>query len=147
MEELFRQQPGVEDVEVGYIGGDSPNPTYELVKAGDTGHAEAVRITFDASQTSYEDLLRFFFRIHDPTTLNRQGEDRGAQYRSMIFWHDEAQRVAAENAIAEEQESGYWLAPIVTGIAEAGPWWKAEEYHQDYLVKNPEGYTCHWVRK
>jgi len=147
MEELFRQHSGVEDVEVGYTGGQASSPTYEQVKTGGTGHAEAVRITFDPSKTSYEALLRFFFRMHDPTTLNRQGGDIGTQYRSMIFWHDEAQRLAAEKAIAEEQASGFWPAPIVTGIAEAGPWWRAEDYHQDYLVKNPGGYTCHWVRQ
>jgi methionine-S-sulfoxide reductase len=147
MEELLRQQPGVVDVEVGYTGGNAKSPTYEQVKTGATGHAEAVRITFDPSKTSYEALLRFFFKMHDPTTLNRQGGDVGTQYRSMIFWHDEPQRLAAEKAIAEENASGFWPAPIVTGLAEAGPWWRAEEYHQDYLVKNPGGYTCHWVRR
>jgi methionine-S-sulfoxide reductase len=146
MEDLFRQQPGVDGVEVGYTGGQVGSPSYEQVKTGGTGHAEAVRITFDPSKTSYEALLRFFFRMHDPTTLNRQGGDIGTQYRSMVFWHSDAQRLAAEKAIADEQASGFWPAPIVTGLAEAGPWWKAEEYHQDYLLKNPGGYTCHWVR-
>jgi methionine-S-sulfoxide reductase len=147
MEELFRQQPGVLDVEAGYTGGAVSNPTYEQVKAGKTGHAEAIKISFDPSQTTYETLLKFYFRMHDPTTLDRQGEDRGSQYRSVIFVHDGAQREAAERAIAEETASGFWPKPIVTKIAEAGPWWKAEEYHQDYLVKNPGGYTCHWVRE
>jgi len=147
MEELFRRQEGVLDVEVGYTGGFTDDPTYEQVKTGGTGHAEAVRITFDASKTSYDALLRFFFRMHDPTTLNRQGGDMGTQYRSMIFWHDGEQRRAAEKAIADEQASGFWHQPIVTGTAEAGPWWRAEEYHQAYLTKNPGGYTCHWVRE
>jgi methionine-S-sulfoxide reductase len=147
MEELFRQQPGVVDVEVGYTGGSADSPTYEQVKAGATGHAEAVRINFDASKTSYGELLRFFFRMHDPTTLNRQGGDVGTQYRSMVFWHDEAQKLEAERVMAEEDASGFWPEPIVTGLAEAGQWWRAEEYHQDYLVKNPGGYTCHWVRR
>ena len=146
MEELFRQQPGVLDVEVGYTGGTVLKPTYEQVKTGRTGHAEAIKITFDPSKTTFEALLRFFFRMHDPTTLNRQGEDRGTQYRSVIFAHDESQREAADKVIREENASGFWPKPIVTEIASAGQWWRAEEYHQDYLQKNPGGYTCHWVR-
>jgi methionine-S-sulfoxide reductase len=146
LEELFRHQPGVSDVEVGYTGGALPNPTYEQVKTSTTGHAEALRITYDESVAAYEALLRFFFKAHDPTTLNSQGEDRGSQYRSAIFVHDASQRQIAEKVLAEENASGFWPKPIVTEIVDAGPWWKAEEYHQDYLVKNPDGYTCHWVR-
>jgi methionine-S-sulfoxide reductase len=147
MEELFRQQPGVLDVEVGYTGGVSPRPTYRQVSTGNTGHAEAILVTFDGSATSYEALLRFFFRMHDPTTLNSQGGDIGSQYRSAIFVHDENQRRIAEQVIADEKASGFWPGPIVTEIADAGPWWKAEKYHQKYLQKNPGGYTCHWVRQ
>jgi len=147
MEELFCQQPGVVEVEVGYTGGTLPNPTYEQVKTGATDHAEAIRVTFDPSKTTYDALLKFFFRMHDPTTLNSQGGDRGTQYRSAIFASDAAQREIAERVLREESESGFWTKPIVTEIADAGPWWRAEEYHQDYLVKNPNGYTCHWVRK
>ena len=146
VEELFRQQLGVLGVEVGYTGGSVPNPTYEQVKAGQTGHAEAVRITFDESVTTYEALLRFFFRMHDPTTINSQGGDIGSQYRSAIFVHDEDQRRVAEQALANEKKSGFWQKPIVTEIVDACLWWRAEEYHQDYLVKNPDGYNCHWVR-
>ncbi|MCL1894530.1 MAG: peptide-methionine (S)-S-oxide reductase MsrA [Holophagaceae bacterium] len=146
VEELFRQQDGVLDVEVGYTGGTTSEPTYEQVKSGSTGHAEAIRISFDPSKTTYELLLRFFFTMHDPTTVNSQGEDRGTQYRSAIFVHNEAQRQIAEKVKAEVNLSGFWQRPVVTEIATAGTWWKAEEYHQAYLVKNPEGYTCHWVR-
>ena len=146
MEELFQQQYGVLDVEVGYTGGTVSEPTYEQVKTGKTGHAEAVRITFDTSKTTFEALLRFFFRMHDPTTLNSQGGDLGAQYRSAVFVHDASQREIAEKVLAEVSASGFWPKPLVTEIVEAGQWWKAEEYHQDYLQKNPGGYTCHWVR-
>lgn len=142
MEDLLRKQPGVLRTEVGYTGGTVANATYER----HDGHAEAVRIVFDPSRTSYEALLRFFFRMHDPTTLNRQGNDLGTSYRSAIFFHSEAQRVTAERVKAEVDASGKWPRPIVTEITAAGPWWRAEEYHQDYLIKHPGGYTCHWVR-
>jgi methionine-S-sulfoxide reductase len=147
MEDLFRRQPGVMDVEVGYTGGTLPAPAYGQVKTGSTGHAEAIRVAFDPSETTYEALLRFFFRMHDPTTPNRQGGDVGTQYRSAIFVHDDGQREAAEMVLMEVNESGFWGKPIDTEIADAGPWWKAEEYHQTYLAKNPGGYTCHWVRE
>jgi methionine-S-sulfoxide reductase len=147
MEDLFRQQPGVVDVEVGYTGGTVSAPTYGQVKTGSTGHAEAIRIIFDPSKTTYEALLRFFFRMHDPTTPNSQGGDLGTQYRSAIFVHDDGQRETAERVLGEVSLSGFWGRPIVTEIADAGPWWKAEEYHQAYLAKNPGGYTCHWVRE
>jgi methionine-S-sulfoxide reductase len=127
---------------VGYTGGTVANATYQ----NHGGHAEAVQIHFDPSKTSYEALLRFFFRLHDPTTLNRQGNDMGTSYRSAIFFHSEAQRQTAQRVKAEVDASGKWKRPIVTEITAAGPWWKAEEYHQDYLVKNPGGYTCHFVR-
>jgi peptide methionine sulfoxide reductase msrA/msrB len=146
MEDLLRKQPGVIRIEVGYTGGTLANPRYEDTHDGRSGHAEAVQIHFDPAKTSYEALLRFFFRMHDPTTPNRQGNDVGSQYRSAIFFHSEAQRRTAERVKQEVEASGKWKHPIVTEIVPAGPWWRAEEYHQDYLVKNPGGYTCHWVR-
>jgi peptide methionine sulfoxide reductase msrA/msrB len=142
MEDLIRKQPGVTAIEVGYTGGTVAHATYK----NHEGHAEAVQIRFDPSKTTYEALLRFFFRIHDPTTLNRQGNDLGTSYRSAIFFHSVAQRQTAERVKAEVDASGKWKRPIVTEITAAGPWWKAEEYHQDYLIKNPGGYTCHYVR-
>jgi len=143
MEDLLRQQPGVIATEVGYTGGSVANATYR----NHEGHAEAVRIEFDPSQTSFEALLRFFFRMHDPTTRNRQGNDIGSSYRSAIFYHDAEQQRIAEQVKAEVDASGKWQRPIVTEIVSAGPWWRAEDDHQDYLVKNPGGYTCHWVRE
>ncbi|MCM2250260.1 MAG: bifunctional methionine sulfoxide reductase B/A protein [Geothrix sp.] len=142
MEDLIRKQPGVLDIDVGYTGGSVANATYEHHE----GHAEAVQIRFDPAKTSFEALLRFFFRMHDPTTLNRQGNDVGTSYRSAIFFHSEAQRQTAERVKAEVDASGKWKRPVVTEITAAGPWWKAEEYHQDYLIKHPGGYTCHYVR-
>lgn len=143
MEDLLRRQPGVIATEVGYTGGSVPNATYQSHE----GHAEAVRIEFDPAKTTFEALLRFFFRMHDPTTRNRQGNDVGTSYRSAIFYHDAEQKRVAEQVRAEVDASGKWQRPIVTEIVAAGPWWRAEEYHQDYLVKNPGGYTCHWVRE
>ncbi len=142
MEDLLRKQPGVLGIEVGYTGGTVPNATYE----NHAGHAEAVRIRFDPARTSYEALLRFFFRMHDPTTLNRQGNDLGSSYRSAIFIHSETQRQTAERVKAQVDASGKWKRPLVTEITPAGPWWKAEDYHQDYLLKHPGGYTCHYLR-
>jgi len=142
MEDLLRKQPGVAAIEVGYTGGKVANATYQ----NHEGHAEAVQIRFDPTKTTYEALLRFFFRIHDPTTLNRQGNDMGTSYRSAIFVHSEAQRQTAERVKAEVDASGKWKRPIVTEITAAGPWWTAEAYHQDYLIKNPGGYTCHYIR-
>jgi peptide methionine sulfoxide reductase msrA/msrB len=146
MEELIREQPGVVETEVGYTGGTTESPTYETVRTGTTGHAESIRIAFDPAKTSYEALLRFFFRMHDPTTRNQQGNDRGTQYRSAIFYADEAQRASAERVKAEVDASGKWKAPLVTEIVKAGPFYPAEEYHQDYLDKHPDGYTCHFLR-
>ena len=142
MEDLIRKQPGVLRTEVGYTGGTVANATYE----NHAGHAEAIQVHFDPSKTTYEALLRFFFRMHDPTTLNRQGNDLGTSYRSAIFFHSEAQRQTAAKVKAEVDASGKWPRPIVTEITAAGPWWKAEDYHQDYLLKHPGGYTCHYVR-
>ena len=142
MEDLLRKQPGVIAIEVGYTGGKVANATYEHHE----GHAEAVQIRFDPAKTSFEALLRFFFRMHDPTTLNRQGNDVGTSYRSAIFFHSEAQRQTAERVKAEVDASGKWKQPVVTEITAAGPWWTAEDYHQDYLIKHPGGYTCHYVR-
>lgn len=142
MEDLLRRQPGVIATEVGYTGGSVANATYH----NHEGHAEAVRIEFDPSRTSFAALLRFFFRIHDPTTRNRQGNDIGSSYRSAIFYHDAEQQRIAEEVKTEIDASGKWQRPVVTEIVPASPWWRAEEEHQDYLVKNPGGYTCHWVR-
>lgn len=146
MEELLRAVPGVKETRVGYTGGDLKNASYELVKKGITGHAEAVEVTFDPKKISYEDLLAWFFRMHDPTTLNRQGNDVGTQYRSAIFYHDEEQKKAAEKVKEKIGKSGKWKKPIVTEIVPAKEFWAAEEYHQDYLQKNPGGYTCHYIR-
>jgi methionine-S-sulfoxide reductase len=146
MEDILRQLPGVEETTVGYTGGALARPRYEHVKRGDTGHAEAIQIRFDPARLSYEDLLRVFFRIHDPTTANRQGNDVGSQYRSAIFFHSEAQRLSAEKIRGEVDRSGKWKRPVVTEIVPAVEFWPAEEYHQDYLVKNPGGYTCHFLR-
>jgi peptide methionine sulfoxide reductase msrA/msrB len=146
VEDLLRKEPGVLDTEVGYTGGSLAKPTYGDVKGGQTGHAEAVRITFDPSRTSYRAILELFFRLHDPTTRNRQGNDLGSQYRSAIFYLDDAQRQVVEEVKAAVDASGKWPAPVVTEIVAAERFWPAEDYHQDYLVKNPGGYTCHWVR-
>jgi peptide methionine sulfoxide reductase msrA/msrB len=145
MEELLRQIPGVIETRVGYSGGTSERPTYPDVKTGRTGHAETVEITFDPSKLSFAELLeKHYFRMHDPTTPNRQGNDVGSQYRSAIFVHSPEQRRVAEEVKAKAQAK--WKRPIVTEIVEAGPFWSAEEYHQKYLIKNPGGYTCHYMR-
>ncbi|MBX5483113.1 MAG: peptide-methionine (S)-S-oxide reductase MsrA [Myxococcaceae bacterium] len=146
MEDILRKIPGVVDTEVGYTGGTLENPRYEDVHLGTTGHAEAVKVIFDPKVLSYEELLGYFFRKHDPTTKNRQGNDVGTQYRSAIFFTSEAQRVIAEKVKARVDASGKWKKPIVTEIVKAGPFWPAEAWHQDYLVKHPGGYTCHYLR-
>lgn len=146
MEEILRQIPGVTATRVGYTGGTTSDPTYPQVHAGDTGHAEAVEVTFDPTRITYEELLGYFFRMHDPTTRNRQGNDIGTSYRSAIFYHSEAQRRVAEDVKARVDTSGKWPAPVVTEIVPAGEFWPAEEYHQKYLQKNPRGYTCHYLR-
>lgn len=146
VEEIIRTLPGVIDVEAGYTGGQLTNPDYSAVSTDSTGHAEAVKITYDPSKTSYEAILRFFFRLHDPTTRNRQGNDIGTRYRSAIFVKSEKERETAEKVIREVSNSGKWKNQVVTTIEDAGAWWKAEEYHQDYLQKHPGGYTCHYLR-
>jgi peptide methionine sulfoxide reductase msrA/msrB len=146
VQELIRKLPGVIESTVGYTGGTLANPRYEDVHIGRTGHAEAVQIVFDPRQISYESILRTFFRLHDPTTLNRQGNDMGSQYRSAIFWNSDEQRRTAERVKAEVDRSGKWERKVVTEIVKAGPFYPAEEYHQDYLQKNPGGYTCHYLR-
>ncbi len=147
VEDLIRKLPGVIRTEVGYTGGSMSSPRYEDIKTGQTNHAEAVQVVFDPSKLSYEKLLRYFFRLHDPTTLNRQGNDVGTQYRSAIFYADEAQKKTAEAVKKDVDASGKWPAPVVTQIVAAKPFYKAEEYHQDYLVKHPNGYTCHYLRE
>ncbi len=146
MQELIRAQPGVTTTRVGYTGGHLANPKYEDTHDSKSGHAEAIEIHFDPAKTSYEAILRFFFRIHDPTTLNRQGNDMGSQYRSAIFYHDEAQRLTAEKVKADVDASGKWPKKIVTEIVPAKTFFLAEENHQDYLQKHPNGYTCHYIR-
>jgi peptide methionine sulfoxide reductase msrA/msrB len=147
MEDILRKIPGVLFTEVGYAGGNLSNPSYEDVKSGNTGHAESVKILFDPRRLSFADLLeKWFFRMHDPTTVNRQGNDVGTQYRSAIFVTSPEQRQIAQAVKERVQRSGKWPRPVVTEIAEAGPFTRAEEYHQDYLQKNPGGYTCHYLR-
>lgn len=141
LEDLIRQQPGVLETEVGYTGGKNENPTYEF----HPGHAEAVRIVFDDTKTSYKKLLDFFFRVHNPTTINRQGNDVGTSYRSAIFYTNEEERAIAESFIHIVNESGRWSDHVVTALEPFTRFWPAEDYHQKYLVKNPGGYTCHAV--
>lgn len=147
MEELIRHLPGVIDTTVGYTGGSLPNPTYSDMKSKDTGHAEAVEVVFDPSKLSYRELLEFMFQIHDPSTKNRQGNDIGRSYRSAIFYLDDSQKEAAEQLIAEMSASQKWPGTIVTEIVPAGIFYPAENYHQDYLRRNPNGYTCHYIRR
>jgi len=147
MEDLLRAIPGVLDTDVGYSGGTTADPTYPVVKSGATGHAESVRIVFDPAVLSYADLLEnWFFKMHDPTTTNRQGNDIGTQYRSAIFYTTDDQRRTAEAVKAQVDAGGKWPRPVVTQIVAAGPFTPAEAYHQDYLVKNPGGYSCHFMR-
>ena len=142
VEDLIRKLPGVVETNVGYTGGDVANATYR----NHEGHAEAVEITYDPKKISYEEILEFFFKMHDPTTKNRQGNDIGSSYRSAIFYQDDEQRQIAERVKAKVDKSGAWKRPVVTEIVPAKTFWTAEEYHQDYLQKNPNGYTCHYVR-
>jgi peptide methionine sulfoxide reductase msrA/msrB len=148
MQEILRKIPGVLETEVGYTGGRTPHPTYDQVSTGATGHAESVRIVFDPTRLTYADLLeKWFFRMHDPTAVNRQGHDVGSQYRSAIFVTTPEQRKIAEEVKLRVAKSGRWNAPIVTEIVEAGPFARAEDYHQDYLERHPGGYTCHYLRE
>jgi len=147
MEDLLRKIPGVLETEAGYTGGWLVNPRYDDTHDSKSGHAESVRIVFDPRTLSYEELLeKWFFRMHDPTTLNRQGNDVGTQYRSAIFYEDDEQKATAEKVKARVQASGKWKGTITTEIAKASTWYKAEDYHQDYLEKHPGGYTCHFLR-
>jgi peptide methionine sulfoxide reductase msrA/msrB len=146
MEEIIRKIPGVVETTVGYTGGHTANPTYEEVCSHTTGHAEAVRIVFDPTRLSYETLLDYFFRMHDPTTLNQQHNDVGTQYRSAIFYTSEAQKQTAGRVKARWDKSGKFDKPITTEITQAATFYPAEEYHQKYLMKNPGGYTCHVLR-
>ena len=147
LEELFRALPGVIETQVGYTGGITENATYEEVKKGKTGHAESVQILFDPGKTNFEAILLQFFKMHDPTTVDKQGNDIGTQYRSAIFFSGAEQKRVAEAVKARVQASGKWPKPVVTRIEPAQAFWRAEDYHQKYLVKNPEGYTCHYIRK
>jgi methionine-S-sulfoxide reductase len=138
--------PGVIKTTVGYSGGTTANPTYEDVSTGGTGHAEAIQVEFDSARLSYEALLDYFFRMHDPTTLNRQHNDVGTQYRSAIFYTSEAQKKTAEGVMAKLEQAKKFNRPITTEITAASKFYSAEDYHQKYLVKNPGGYTCHVLR-
>jgi peptide-methionine (S)-S-oxide reductase len=142
LQDLIRKQQGVIETQVGYVGGEVENPTYENHK----GHAEAVEIKYDSSKTSYKKLLDFFFQIHDPTTLNQQGNDMGTSYRSAIFYNDDEEKREAEDFIDIVNKSGRWENPVVTTLEPLKKFYPAEEYHQDYLQKNPNGYTCHRIR-
>jgi peptide-methionine (S)-S-oxide reductase len=142
MQDLLRRYKGVVSTRVGYSGGDVPNATYR----NHGTHAEAIEIVFDPKEISYRQLLEFFFQIHDPTTLNRQGNDRGLSYRSAIYYADDAQKQIAEETIAAVEASGKWPGKVVTEVEPVGPFWEAEPEHQDYLERYPEGYTCHFVR-
>lgn len=146
MEEIIREIPGVLETQVGYTGGSVENPTYKIVSLGTTNHAETVQVEFNPDKLSYKDLLGYFFRMHDPTTVNQQGNDKGSQYRSVIFYHSEEQKKTAHEVIKQITEAKKWPKPLVTQVTPAQKFYPAEEYHQDYLKKNPGGYTCHWLR-
>ena len=142
MQDLIRRQPGVVSTRVGYTGGNVRNATYR----NHDGHAEAIEIVFDPSVTSFRTLLEFFFQIHDPSTVNRQGNDRGTSYRSAIFFTSPEQEAVARDTIADVDASGLWPGKVVTEVAPIGDFWEAEPEHQDYLERIPNGYTCHYVR-
>lgn len=145
LEAVYDELKGVESVESGYMGGDTERPTYQQVCRGDTGHAEVVRIVYDPQVVSYADILHVFFVIHDPTTLNRQGNDVGTQYRSAIFYHTAQQKEVAEQAIRRLTEAKVWGQPIVTEVTPATDFWPAEEEHRDYYVRNPQQSYCTFV--
>lgn len=142
MEELFRQQPGVLDTECGYTGGENEHPNYQ----NHPGHAEALKIIFDPNLTNLHRLFDFFFRMHDPTHINRQGFDIGSSYRSAIFYRDNEQKRISEEMIDIVNKNGVWKRPVVTTLEPLTTFWTAEDYHQDYLQKRPNGYTCHFIR-
>ena len=142
MQDLIRKMPGVESTRVGYTGGDVANATY----ANHGTHAEGIEVIFDPEKISYRKLLEFFFQIHDPSTLNRQGNDRGLSYRSAIYYADETQKAEAERTINDVNASGLWPGEVVTEVEPVGAFWEAEPEHQDYLERIPNGYTCHFIR-
>ena len=142
MQDLIRKMPGVLSTRVGYTGGDVPNATYRHHGT----HAEGIEVIFDPDKISYRKLLEFFFQIHDPSTLNRQGNDRGMSYRSAIYFENDAQKAEAERTIKDVDDSGLWPDKVVTEVAPVGDFWEAEPEHQDYLERIPNGYTCHYVR-
>lgn len=142
LEELFRKLPGILNTEVGYVGGKNENPTYEF----HPGHAEGLEIEYDADQISYQNLLDFFFQVHNPTTINQQGNDIGSSYRSAIFYANEEEKSEAEAFIKIVNQSKRWNNPVITTLEPLTTFWPAERYHQDYLQKNPGGYTCHYKR-
>lgn len=142
MEDLFRVRPGVKDTEVGYIGGENDHPTYK----NHPGHAEGIEVTYDPKETSFKEILDYFYRVHDPTTVDRQGNDRGSSYRSAIFYQSAEEKQIAEEVIKIVNDSNRWPDQVVTNLEPYTKFWPAEDYHQDYLVKNPNGYTCHFER-
>lgn len=146
MQDLFRKQPGIIRTRVGYSGGHTSQANYREVKTGNTGHAEAVEVVFDPSITNVRNILAFFFQIHNPTTKDRQGNDRGSQYRSAIFCNNKAQRQLALRTIVDIERSGLWPGKVVTEVLPEQAFWEAEPEHQDYLERHPNGYTCHFVR-
>jgi peptide-methionine (S)-S-oxide reductase len=142
MEELFRVRPGIIDTEVGYIGGENDNPSYKY----HPGHAEGIELTYDSEITSFREILDYFYRIHNPTTLDRQGNDIGSSYRSAIFFQNEEEKKTAMEVIQMVEESGKWEGKVVTTLEPKSTFWPAEPEHQDYLLRNPNGYTCHFER-
>jgi peptide-methionine (S)-S-oxide reductase len=142
MQDLIRKMPGIRSTRTGYTGGDVPNATYQ----SHGSHAEAIEILFDNEVTSYRKMLEFFFQIHDPSTLNQQGNDRGTSYRSAIYYVSDEQKQEAQRTIGDVNASGIWPGPVVTELQPAGDFWPAEPEHQDYLERYPEGYTCHYIR-
>ena len=142
MEDLFRTRKGIVDTEVGYIGGENENPTY----GNHPGHAEGIEITYDTAETDFKEIVDYFFRIHNPTTVDRQGNDRGSSYRSAIFFQNDEEKQIAKEVIAIVNKSNKWEGKVVTTLEPYTKFWPAEDYHQDYLVKNPNGYTCHFER-
>ncbi len=142
MEDLFRTRPGIKDTEVGYQGGQNDNPTYR----NHPGHAEGIELTYDPNETSFKQILDYFFRIHNPTTVDQQGNDRGSSYRSVIFFQDEDEKTIAEEVMKIVEDSNKWEGKVVTTLEPYTAFWPAEPEHQDYLVRNPNGYTCHFER-
>ena len=142
MEELFRVRPGILDTEVGYIGGDNDNPSYKY----HPGHAEGIELTYDTRATSFKEILDYFYRIHNPTTVDQQGNDRGSSYRSAIFFQDDEEKAVSEEVMKIVEDSNKWEGKVVTTLEPYSTFWPAEPEHQDYLVRNPNGYTCHFER-